>query len=1053
MPQDPANAREVLLAGLNEEQRAAVGDESRRLLVVAGAGSGKTEVMARRVAWWVAVDGVPKDQIIAFTFTEAAAEELKFRIRAWLEKIATEEKEASLGGMFIGTIHGFCLQALRDFAPDEYYMFDVVDDAGRIAVVEQGYHGVLALSAFRTVAERTGAANGKFISQELFLRGYDLLNEYGLLNVSLSDADPPVDVSGERDWCVEAELETDVGDSELAAAFGCSAARYYAYLRARRFLDFSTIQSEAAHWLRTSDDFRRRFRDSWKRLVVDEVQDINPVQYKLIREIVGEEGHLTAVGDHRQAIYSFRGGRADLMGELFVEFTEADDGRIQELPANYRSTPRIIDLSNRWSETIEDTAGMTNPAMEHRRNTRVDLSGYHVAQLHFDDRAAEAEWIADSITKLVCPGDQTTVGAFHDERKSQRGLAFKDIAILVRSGTDIRTYQNALRERSIHPVVRGGPDLFSQPEVQLFLAALAICSGMDEFYGAANNPRSLPGRIRNVLGVDPIPEEIVPAAISELRRRGLRVPDGCVDRLLLLCRAIQHRLESADPQPEDITGLDCDAECRGWLTRNRELRRIFPQTLFHWLLREAGIGQWRTEENALVAESTLFHVGQLSSLVKAMETSGWTPANSLKWRLIALTSWGASAARTSENPLLVSPDAVSITTVHSAKGLEFAAVFLADVCARRFPSSRARTPPRVPFDPGAEDYVDPKYLADNDNFDDERRLMYVALTRAERYLFVSASGNQRSRFFRELTDLIHECRGGYIGRAIGDRRYTGTSPQFGQSRRPPGDQFLGFEVFPGVSSGLTTCETSWAFTPTIGQEFGYGRGLHNLLRIIHTNPRHWAELAGDARRLRNEVKSLVDQGMFYLRYTVGRPLENLRNRAIAGVVEYVQAHSSELARLQFEPEKEFETLIEDENLLIAGAIDVVRLDDPPRVSIIDFKSGNAEEDTGTGLSRELMAMQIGVYGLAARDELEYDPQHGLIRYIGERDEQRRQLDVDLTDAQLAQVREEIIRTGRNIRQRNFNFGPTGRVQNRCHGCDFLNICPRHEAAEARGRGG
>ena len=1052
MPQDPANAREVLLAGLNDEQEAAVGDESRRLLVVAGAGSGKTEVMARRVAWWVTVDGVPKDQIIAFTFTEAAAEELKFRIRAWLEKIATEEKEASLGGMFIGTIHGFCLQALRDFAPDEYYMFDVVDDAGRIAVVEQGYHGVLALSAFRTVAERTGAANGKFNSQELFLRGYDLLNEYGLLDVSLSEADPPVDVSGERDWCIEAELETDVGDSELAATFGCSAARYYAYLRARRFLDFSTIQSEAAHWLRTSDDFRRRFRDSWKRLVVDEVQDINPVQYKLIREIVGEEGHLTAVGDHRQAIYSFRGGRADLMGELFVEFSEADDGRIQELPANYRSTPRIIDLSNKWSETIEDTAGMTNPAMEHRRNTRVDLSEYHVAQLHFDDRAAEAEWIADSITKLVCPGDLTTIGAFHDEGKSQRGLAFKDIAILVRSGTDIRTYQNALRERGIHPVVRGGPDLFSQPEVQLFLAALAICSGMDEFYGAANNPRSLPGRIRNVLGVEPIPEEIVPAAISELRRRGLLVPDGCVDRLLLLCRAIQHRLESADPQPEDITELDCDAECRGWLTRNRELRRIFPQTLFHWLLREAGIGQWRTEDNALVAESTLFHVGQLSSLVKAMETSGWTPANSLKWRLIALTSWGASAARTSENPLLVSPDAVSITTVHSAKGLEFAAVFLADVCARRFPSSRARTPPRVPFDPGAEDYVDPKYLADNDNFDDERRLMYVALTRAERYLFVSASGNQRSMFFRELTDLIQEV-GGVISEGpfeIADTLELHPSSVSREDRLST--NFSDLRYFLECPQDFYL-RNVLGFTPTIGQEFGYGRGLHNLLRIVHTNPRKWAGLAGDAHRLRSEVKSLVDQGMFYLRYTVGQPLENLRNRAIAGVVEYVQAHAPELAQLQFEPEKEFETLIENENLLIAGAIDVVRLDDPPRVSIIDFKSGNAEEDTGTGLSRELMAMQIGVYGLAARDELEYDPQHGLIRYIGERDEQRRQLDVDLTDAQLAQVREEIIQTGRNIRQRNFNCGPTARVPNRCHGCDFLNICPRHEAAEARGRGG
>ena len=88
--------------------------------------------------------------------------------------------------------------------------------------------------------------------------------------------------------------------------------------------------------------------------------------------------------------------------------------------------------------------------------------------------------------------------------------------------------------------------------------------------------------------------------------------------------------------------------------------------------------------------------------------------------------------------------------------------------------------------------------------------------------------------------------------------------------------------------------------------------------------------------------------------------------------------------LEFKPEKEFETLISDENLLISGAIDVIRLDDPPMISIVDFKSGDAEEETGSGLSRELMSLQIGIYGLAARDELEYDPRHGLIRYIGER---------------------------------------------------------------------
>src|SRR6266478_10010361 len=117
----------LLLEGLTGDdkdgQKRAVRSAKRRVLVVAGAGSGKTEVMARRVAWWVSVDGIPKDTIVAFTFTERAAEEMKFRIRTWIQKITPSGEDVSLGNMYIGTIHGFCLAKLREFWPDDYHNF------------------------------------------------------------------------------------------------------------------------------------------------------------------------------------------------------------------------------------------------------------------------------------------------------------------------------------------------------------------------------------------------------------------------------------------------------------------------------------------------------------------------------------------------------------------------------------------------------------------------------------------------------------------------------------------------------------------------------------------------------------------------------------------------------------------------------------------------------------------------------------------------------------------------------------------------------------------
>ena len=1046
MSMSESQARDTLLANLNHEQQNAVSSDSRRLLVVAGAGSGKTEIMARRVAWWIVDHKVPKNEIVAFTFTEAAAEELKFRIRTWLERIALEDEDSSLGGMYIGTIHGFCLKSLRDFAPDEFYMYDVVDDAGRIALIEQGYNGILGLRGFESDAIKAGAARGKFDSLQLFLQGYDLLNEYDLLNVTLPLSRPPLDVSSDWEWCRQADLETNIGESELASAFSKSAARYYAYLRSRRFLDFSTIQSEFSRRLSHDHEFKQSVRLRCKRLVVDEVQDINLVQNTLISKVVGTDGFLTAVGDHRQAIYSFRGSRVDLMGSLYGELETAVDGHIQQLPANYRSTPRLIMLSNKWSETILDSSNMTNTSMQHRRKNRLDASVSHVAQLHFNDRDSEAEWIANTISDLV---PSKTSGAYHDEQVGEsRGLKLSDIAILVRSGTDIRTYQDTLRAKGIPAVVRGGPDLFSQPEVLLFLGALAICAGIRVFYGAANHPRSLPGRINDVLGTGPNPEEVIVAALSKLRERGLSVPEDTAARLQVLCQVISHRLTSNESLPESIESLHCGSECRRWLTQRRQPRRVFPQTIFHWLLREAGFSQWSSGKNQDEVESSMFHVGQLSSLIKGVETSGWTPADRLQWQLIALFNWGSGAARTSESPMLVSHDAVSITTIHSAKGLEFGAVFLADVCARRFPSNRARSVPRVPFDEDAPDYVDPQALADNENYDDERRLMYVALTRAERYLFITASGNSRSLFFRELSNLVAE-----VGGVVADGPIDiSDSIEYRKSSHSRDDRlatnFSDLRYFLECPHDFYLRKVL-GFTPTIGQEFGYGRGLHNILRVVHLNPKYWARLAENRDHLEARVRSLINRGLFYLRYTVGDPLMNLQNRAIEGVVDYINVYANELARLDFEPEKEFETMIDEENLLISGAIDVVRLDDPPRVAIMDFKSGNAEEETGTGLSREMMALQIGVYGLAARDELEYDPHQGIVRYIGERIPDRRQVEVGLGEEELERVRNQIAQAGRQIRNREFHSGPTDRIENRCSRCDFGGFCPREEAERAR----
>src|SRR2546423_3777631 len=112
---DKALIAAKLLGNLTDDQKRAVKSEKRRVLIVAGAASGKTEVMARRVAWWIGVEGVRKDSIVAFTFTEKAAEEMKFRVRRWVGEVTPAGEDVNLGGMYVGTIHGYCLEKIREF--------------------------------------------------------------------------------------------------------------------------------------------------------------------------------------------------------------------------------------------------------------------------------------------------------------------------------------------------------------------------------------------------------------------------------------------------------------------------------------------------------------------------------------------------------------------------------------------------------------------------------------------------------------------------------------------------------------------------------------------------------------------------------------------------------------------------------------------------------------------------------------------------------------------------------------------------------------------------
>jgi DNA helicase-2/ATP-dependent DNA helicase PcrA len=1041
--------QQLLLDNLTDDQRKAVRSGKRRVLVVAGAGSGKTEIMARRVAWWVGVESVPKEKIVAFTFTERAAEEMKFRIRSWIQKITPEGQDVALGDMYIGTIHGFCIAKTREFWPDDYHNYDILDEGGRAALILRGFNTLLGLKSLR---EALGPMQGQYATLESFTQAYDQLHEHNRFEIRLPSEHPPFHLGeGEREWCKQAELSTNVGESLQARAFAVAAARYYAYLRCRRFLDFSTSQTEFIRRLVADPEQMKALADGGTYLLVDELQDINPVQQKLIELLVGKTGKLTAVGDHRQAIYGFRGAKVEIIGRLWEAFKKESNSEVIDLQENFRSTPRIIDLANRWAESISEVSSMTTPPMRHGNKQRKDYHPSHVALIGFPDRKQEAEWIAEAI-KTIVPSE--TKGATHDKRDgAQRGLALSDIAILVRSSTDVRTYMETLEAAGIPSVVRAGPDLFSQPEVLFFIAALGLTAGQTEYFGSPRNPKSMTERIQKVLGCAPTPQEVSKAAAEVLRASRLPLTPDDEARVRLAAAMVQRRITEEGQLfgRKDVDRLRT-GKLRDFLTASKQPRRLFPQQLFHMLLSEAGVERWDTCEGR--GQTAMFHLGALSKLITGIETPGWTSVRDYPYQIIGLCQYGADEGRTEEQPLMVRPEAITISTIHGVKGLEFAALFLADVNAQRFPSGMASRKVQLPLSGPIVNEIDVAGLSDNENHDGERRLMYVALTRAERFLLVSHSGSRTSSFIKELRGVMAEA--GALVTANSKEILIGLKHLPKEYRRDIqlATSFSDLRYYLECPHDFYLRKVL-GFAPTIDQAFGYGRGVHNLLRAIHSNPKKWAELSRDRASLEAEIQKLIDRGLFYLRYTTGDPADNMRGKGRKVVADYVARYASELAQLEFDPERAFETLVEygdgEGGALISGAIDIVRQDDPPRVTLIDFKSGDPEADAKK-LDEDEMRLQVAIYALAAKKELQYQPEQGLVRYLDVGKGEKDAIEVPLKEEALAAAKSQVAETARSIRDRKFNSGPKkagADGKGRCGACDFLCMCGMKQARTHR----
>jgi len=608
-----------ILENLNPEQRAAVTSTNRLLLVNAGAGTGKTRVITHRIAHLIREREVHPWQIFASTFTNKAAEEMKRRVDGLLPGFEAAR-------ITVGTFHSICVSILRNEASHAGLgpRFTIADDSDQKALVKDI---LKTMEVPKSLLEpRTVLSNIAFAKIKM-----------------LTPADVREQLAGE--WGEEAVEAYEKYEERLAR---------------NNAVDFDDLLLKVVYMFRDQPEVLAPYHERWRHFMVDEYQDINKVQFELIRLLVGDKGSLCAVGDEDQSIYSWRGAEVDNIIDFPDQFGETEIVRLEQ---NYRSTESILSAAN---SVIANNARRLGKRLWSGRGAGEPLSIITGAS-----EREEAALVIDAVRRM----------------HSMLGVAYRKFAVFYRVNALSRLFEDYLRELEIPYRIVGGVRFYDRAEIKDLMCYLRLIVNPMDGIGLArviNKPRR---------------------GIGEKTLRQLE--SGAAAGNL----SLWHRLEAAvgdkDMPKKARAGVtDLVSMIHRWRKMNEDGSN--PKELLEAVLRDTRYEQSLGDPDSL---ETLTRIENIEELRHALsDYSNDFPDAGLDDYIERITLAAAVDSMQEED------DVVSLMTLHSAKGLEFPIVFLTGLEESIFPS--------------------PRSLDEQGNYEEERRLFYVGVTRAQDRLFL-----------------------------------------------------------------------------------------------------------------------------------------------------------------------------------------------------------------------------------------------------------------------------------------------------------------------------
>ncbi len=898
------------------------------LQIIACAGSGKTEFVSERIAYMIYNKVARPSQIVAFTFTAKAAEELKFRVRSKIQELLGKQPE--IGDMYIGTIHAFCFKVLQDFIP-EYRAYDMLDEVGRLAFLSSIKHDIDFDYLFNSLDKRYAwnyykHGNKQNWAFRTFIKDVDLFREEGL-----------------------------TADATLSKSFRNALNIYLQKLEEKRFLDFSSILRIAVDTLENNPTVKKKLQDQFSFFTVDEYQDVNPIQEKLI-QIISNKQNVCVVGDDDQSIYQFRGSDVQNIITFQKRYPKA---AIHQLDINRRSSDAIV-------KTADELIKLNNPGRLKKsiKNKGLKSESGDLYKILFQTQEEEIEWIIAKVQALV--GKEFLDGS------TIRKLKYSDFAFLFRSvGNEAGPYIEALQSAEIPLIYSGTGGLFETPEVSSIIEIFTFMSECD-----------------NDVDYDEV-------FLKDLYNNLPKVFSITYKKFKVGILAIQ---EAAKVQ-----------------------KRLSLQGLYANVLSLIGISAdsiHEAEDDVL-----LFNLGRLSQAVSDYEGSReYLTFNSVKdfiWfiRLHAENSY--DSGNTDSMSGLI--DAVQILTMHGTKGLGFPIVFMPSHFRRnREPDFGTTLLDISKFD--SERFLNyPK---------DERRIYYVGITRAKKFLFVTSAEykvgksrrSPRSSFFDEIPNTH------FITTEIKDptkRKPCRVDGNFEETSFPTSYSELAYYINCGYDYKMRFI---YGFNPELVPALGFGKQVHNVINLLHKEYENTGKIPS-----KTKISKMIEQH-FYLRYASDSVSERLKVAAMKSLNKYVQMWEKDFS-LSVKTERHFE--LEFENALIAGSIDMIkRVDgDETVLEVIDFKTGKADNDL-----MHKYELQVQLYTIAAQEVLGINTQKALIHFIDTDKNER--IDIQTAPAALDTAKEKLSYALQGITKATFKRDAS--QDKICKSCDWSRMCPKRK---------